>query len=216
MPITNIEFINYSDGQDISIDKLNHNFDEVVEYHGGSIGETGPSGDRGPIGANGQIGPTGNQGQRGTRWFIQGGLPSGSGDSVIYGDYWVDSDDGTINIFGPSGWTDTGYNLSASGSLFSDIESNFTNGGTGVSVRLDQITPENYTFIISDKSPQSGIINEKNMEELFSSYLDNRTQSSTSSNSHSSRSHAIFIIQTSRFKIGVVDLAGSERFAKNQ
>jgi hypothetical protein len=168
MPITNIEFINYSDGQDLSIDKLNHNFDEVVEYHGGSIGETGPSGDRGPIGANGQIGPTGNQGQRGTRWFIQGGLPSGPGDSVIYGDYWVDSDDGTINIFGPSGWTDTGYNLSASGSLFSDIESNFTNGGTGVSVRLDQITPENYTFIISDKSPQSGIINEKLAKFLIS------------------------------------------------
>lgn len=53
------------------------------------------------------------------------------------------------------------------------------------------------------------------MEELFSSYLHNRAVSPTIFNSHSSRSHAIFKIQTSKFKIGVVDLAGSERYSKN-
>lgn len=53
------------------------------------------------------------------------------------------------------------------------------------------------------------------MEALFSSYLHNRAISPTAFNSHSSRSHAIFKIQTSKFKIGIVDLAGSERYSKN-
>ena len=165
MPITNIKGINYSDGQNLLIDKINHNFDEIVEAHGGSVGETGPSGDRGPIGNNGPIGITGNNGPRGTKWFVQSIFPP---DGAIYGDYWVDSDDGTINIFGHSGWSSTGYNLSSSGSLFGDAESYFTNGGTGVSVGFDQISPENYTFVISDKSAQSGIINEKLAKFLIS------------------------------------------------
>jgi hypothetical protein len=53
------------------------------------------------------------------------------------------------------------------------------------------------------------------MESLFSTYHQNRSVSATSFNSQSSRSHAIFKIQTSKFKIGVVDLAGSERSSKN-
>ncbi len=171
MPLTNIKFINYSDGQNLAIDKINHNFDEIVESHGGSIGETGPSGDRGPIGNNGKIGPTGNDGPRGTRWFIQGiapSTPSGSGNGVVYGDYWVNNNDSQIYQFGPTGWNDTGYSLSSSGSIFDDVDSYFTSGGTGISVKLDQVTPENYTFIISDNSPQSGIINEKLSKFLIS------------------------------------------------
>lgn len=55
----------------------------------------------------------------------------------------------------------------------------------------------------------SDIINENNMEELFSQYLTNRSCSSTSYNTISSRSHAIFKIISKKFRIGVVDLAGS-------
>ena len=170
MPVTNIKFINYSDGQNLAIDKINHNFDEIVEAHGGSVGETGPSGDRGPIGNNGLIGPTGNDGPRGTKWFVQGGPgPSTTlGNPVVYGDYWVSNDDSLIYQFGPTGWNSTGYSLSSSGNIFNDVTSYFTNGGTGISVKFDQVSPENYTFIISDKSAQSGIINEKLAKFLIS------------------------------------------------
>ncbi len=171
MPVTNIRFINYSDGQDLAIDKINNNFDEIVESHGGSVGETGPSGDRGAIGSNGPIGSTGNDGPRGTRWFIQDLAPSspfGSGNSVVYGDYWVNNTDSQIYQFGPSGWIDSGYSLSSSGNIFNDVDSYFTSGGTGISVKFDQPTPENCTFIISDRSPESGIINEKLAKFLIS------------------------------------------------
>ena len=171
MPVTNIRFINYSDGQNLAIDKINNNFDEIVESHGGSVGETGPSGDRGAIGSNGPIGSTGNDGPRGTRWFIQDLAPSspfGSGNSVVYGDYWVNNTDSQIYQFGPSGWIDSGYSLSSSGNIFNDVDSYFTNGGTGISVKFDQPTPENCTFIISDRSPESGIINEKLAKFLIS------------------------------------------------
>lgn len=52
------------------------------------------------------------------------------------------------------------------------------------------------------------------MQELFSQYLTNRSCSSTSYNTISSRSHAIFKIICGKFRIGVVDLAGSERTGK--
>ena len=164
MPITNIKFLNYSDDQNLAIDKINHNFDEIIEAHGGSVGETGPTGDRGPIGLNGPIGQTGNDGVRGTRWSVQSSLPSGS----IYGDYWVDSKDSSIKVFGATGWNNSGYNLSATGNIFDDVQSYFTAGGTGISVKMNQINPQNYTFVIADKSPQSGIINQKLAKLLIS------------------------------------------------
>jgi hypothetical protein len=171
MPVTNIKFINYNDQQNLAIDKINHNFDEIVEAHGGSVGETGPTGDRGAIGNNGAIGSTGNDGPRGTRWFVQDLEPStpfGSGNSVVYGDYWVNNNDSQIYQFGPSGWIDTGYSLSSSGNIFNDVDSYFTSGGTGISVKFNQTTPENCTFIVSDRSPESGIINQKLAKFLIS------------------------------------------------
>ncbi len=172
MPITNIKFINYSDNQDLAIDKINNNFDEIVEAHGGSVGETGPTGDRGAIGRNGLVGSTGNDGPRGTRWFIQPepspSTPFGSSNGVVYGDYWVNNTDSQIYQFGPSGWIDTGYSLSSSGNIFNDVDSYFTSGGTGISVKFNQTTPENFTFVISDKSPESGIINQKLAKFLIS------------------------------------------------
>ena len=149
MPITNIKFINYSDSQNLAIDKINHNFDEIIEAHGGSVGETGPTGDRGPIGLNGPIGQTGNTGPRGTRWFVQNTTPPGAA-GVSYGDYWVDSNDSSIMVFSSTGWNYSGYNLTSTGSIFDDVESYFTAGGTGISVKMDQINPQNYTFVIAD------------------------------------------------------------------
>jgi hypothetical protein len=70
MPNTNIQALDYNDEQSRLINKLNNNFDEVVELHGGSQGTLGPTGDRGAIGDSGTFGPTGLTGPRGTRWFV--------------------------------------------------------------------------------------------------------------------------------------------------
>ena len=58
------------------------------------------------------------------------------------------------------------------------------------------------------------IISSDNMEEKLKKYIENRSQSDTKINSQSSRSHAIFRIDTNGVIIGVVDLAGSERVNK--
>ena len=49
------------------------------------------------------------------------------------------------------------------------------------------------------------------MDQKMKLYISNRTQNETKLNAKSSRSHAIFKIQTGDIIIGVVDLAGSER-----
>ena len=104
MPNKNISFLNYSDNQDELLDKINKNFDEIVELHGGSQGLTGPEGDKGPIGERGMIGKRGASGPRGTRWFVQNTQPAGTSNYVAEGDYWVDSNTGGIYIFTSSGW----------------------------------------------------------------------------------------------------------------
>ena len=151
MPNTNIQSLNYGDNQNQLINKLNNNFDEVVEFHGGSQGLTGPTGSRGPIGESGNIGVTGLSGPRGTRWFINATVsPSGSGNYVVEGDYWIESVTGQIYIFTDAGWTYTGYNFNATGSLFSAITSSYdpgmnpSSGLTGSSIVENQVSPEKY------------------------------------------------------------------------
>jgi hypothetical protein len=182
MPNTNIQSLNYGDNQNQLINKLNNNFDEVVEFHGGSQGLTGPTGSRGPIGESGNIGVTGLSGPRGTRWFINATVsPSGSGNYVVEGDYWIESVTGQIYIFTDAGWTYTGYNFNATGSLFSAITSSYgpgmnpSSGLTGSSIVENQVSPEKYTFVISDNAPESDILN-----ELLSKFLISTNPNSNS------------------------------------
>jgi hypothetical protein len=159
MPVTNIESLSYNDPQNLSVDKLNNNFDEIVELHGGTQGIFGPTGNKGEIGESGEIGATGSTGARGTRWFVQSVQPSGPETTVVNGDYWLDSDDGDIYVFTQSGWSFTGYSVSSSSNVF-DATSSTWSGGTGTSIVLDQVLPENYLFILADKVSSSGILNE--------------------------------------------------------
>ena len=183
MPNTNILDLNYSDNQDQLIDKINNNFDEIVELHGGSLGLTGPTGERGAIGIRGAIGQTGFAGTRGTRWFVESVQPYGTGDYVIEGDYWVNSSNGDVWIFTESGWSPSGYNLNPSGSIFSQIVSThdgvifpaISSGLTGSSIVEGQNIPSKYTFVISDEVPESGISN-----ELLSKFVISTDPSSNS------------------------------------
>ena len=76
-------------------------------------------------------------------------------------------------------------------------------------IKGEKLHPKEFRGTYTFDECQSDVINEKNMEELFSKYLTNRSCSSTSYNTTSSRSHAIFKIISKNFRIGVVDLAGS-------
>ena len=156
MANTNIQIINYGDTQNEIVNKLNNNFDEIVELHGGTRGNTGPTGSRGSIGERGQIGATGLQGPRGTRWFVTNSAPSSLAQE---GDYWINSNTSDISQLFSTGWTQTGYSLNTIGSLFSAIHSIYS-GGPGVAIGIDQILPENYLFVLSDVSPETQILNE--------------------------------------------------------
>jgi hypothetical protein len=160
MPVTNIQSLNYGDSQSQIIDKINYNFDEIVEAHGGTQGITGPTGDVGPIGSRGPAGSVGGTGTRGTRWFVDLTQPSGSTNTVSEGDFWIDANSGEILIFTESGWESTGYTLASGGSIFKKEDSYFSSGATGNAILLDQTLPQNYLFVISDKVPESGILNE--------------------------------------------------------
>ena len=161
MPNTNIKFLNYSDNQDQLVSKLNNNFDEVVEFHGGSQGLTGPVGDRGAIGEIGEVGTVGNTGTRGTRWFVNSGAPAGTGNYAIIGDYWLNSSSGEVYEFTESGWSDTGYNFNSSGTIFNQSESSYdpSIGGTGYVVYQGQIDPSKYGFVVSDTTPEAVNLN---------------------------------------------------------
>ena len=168
MPNINIQSLEYSDSQSEMFDKVNLNFDEIIEIHGGSQGRPGPTGADGAIGDRGKPGPTGNSGVRGNRWFIDISQPAGSGDIVIQGDYWVNRDSGIISIFTPSGWEPTGYSLSDGDSIFKNTESIFSTGITGSAISLNQVVPSDYLVIIADKTPGSGVLNESLSKFLLS------------------------------------------------
>jgi hypothetical protein len=162
MPSTNIQTVLYSDNSDQIVDKLNNNFDEIVELHGGTLGITGPTGSQGSLGANGSFGPTGLSGPRGTRWFISTVEPSGYSQQ---NDYWIDSNSTQVFELNSTGWVYTGYNINISGTIFRSLATRLNPttgyaGGTGIAVGISQILPENYLYILSDVTPESGITNE--------------------------------------------------------
>lgn len=166
MPQTNILTLNYNDDQSVLINKINNNFDEVVELHGGDQGLAGETGPAGPIGEIGPKGPTGRSGLRGTKWIISSSTPAGGvGDSVILGDYWINSNTGNISVFSESGWISTEYNLNPGDPSFDLVTSRYNDnasplfGLTGASIVINQNDPSLYSVIFSDANPESGPTN---------------------------------------------------------
>lgn len=74
MPIRiNLKEVFPSDSQDITVDKVNFNFNKLLAL---GVGDQGDQGIPGPQGAAGPIGLTGIQGLRGSTWFIDNGDPN--------------------------------------------------------------------------------------------------------------------------------------------
>ena len=154
MPSTNIQGLNYSDSQNQLVNKLNSNFDEIIELHGGVQGTIGITGGDGPIGSVGNAGSVGLSGERGTRWFVRSSGPGGTGEYAVEGDYWVEISTTKIYIFTESGWEYTGYNLSTQPELFTSVPYTSIGGSAGTAITQDQTSPSLYTFVVADDTPE--------------------------------------------------------------
>jgi len=112
MPIRiNLKEIFPSDPQEINVDKLNFNFNRLLEL---GVGTPGPIGLTGPEGPAGPIGLTGPQGDRGATWWVDSGEPSlitFPVGALIDGDLYLDKDN--FNVYQYDLATDT-WTLQAS------------------------------------------------------------------------------------------------------
>jgi hypothetical protein len=148
-----IQTFNPSDSQSDLVEKLNHNFNELMGSYGGTLADRGPTGEIGPIGVRGSAGPTGYQGKRGSRWFA--GSNSPTGPDVNYGDYWIDLT-GNCYKFSSSGWGLV-TSLRTDPALFKFVDQPIgPSGSTGGSVIvMDQTNPDGYSLVFADNDPDS-------------------------------------------------------------
>jgi hypothetical protein len=96
MPIRiNLKELFSIDSQDITVDKLNFNFNKLLEL---GVGQEGPIGPTGPEGSAGPIGLTGDTGKRGSLWFIDSFTdPNGNITTGLFNnDLYIGSNDFTI------------------------------------------------------------------------------------------------------------------------
>jgi hypothetical protein len=98
MPIRiNLKEIFPSDPQEINVNKLNFNFNKLLEL---GVGSPGPIGLTGPQGAAGPIGLTGPQGDRGATWWVDSGNPNSlTFTGLIDGDMYLDQDSNSFEIY---------------------------------------------------------------------------------------------------------------------
>lgn len=89
MPIRiNLKELFSSDPQEINVEKVNFNFNKLLEL---GIGTPGPIGSTGPQGPAGPIGQTGSQGPRGATWWVGSGDPNAlTFSGLIDGDLYLD------------------------------------------------------------------------------------------------------------------------------
>jgi len=96
MPIrVNLKEIFPSDPQEINVEKLNFNFNKLLELGVGSPGPIGLTGPQGPAGPIGLVGP---QGDRGATWWVDAGDPN----TITFSEPLMDGDmylDQTSNVF---------------------------------------------------------------------------------------------------------------------
>lgn len=149
-----LKLINLQDGdsqKDIA-DKLNYNFQRILDLGGGAYGKFG---ERGPIGSNGILGitgPYGDQGFHGNYWFIS---PTEPIEGVTPGDYWINTADDCevyryeVTSSGYS-WIDQYFYISRSGVFeISDYLTGLTSGTPSKSYVQNIFYPEKNTLVIN-------------------------------------------------------------------
>jgi hypothetical protein len=92
MPIRiNLKELISSDSQEIAIDKINFNFNKLLEL---GIGELGLTGKTGSVGSAGPVGPEGGTGIRGSSWYVDAAADpnSLSFTDLVIGDFYLSSE----------------------------------------------------------------------------------------------------------------------------
>jgi archaellin len=99
----NLKEINPSDSQEITIDKLNFNFNKLLEL---GIGDLGPVGPTGLPGSAGPVGITGDTGTRGNSWFVDSITDPNTLtiNDLLTGDFYLDSNNLAIWQYNGTSW----------------------------------------------------------------------------------------------------------------
>lgn len=148
--------IEEGDSQNNIVDKVNYNFNGIVEFGGGPYGKIGKNGPDGNKGETGPIGSYGDIGQRGNIWNVGPTQPSGS--NIYSNDYWMNTDDfNNIYIFNGSNWSLYGVNVRSRDLFYTQGPLNNSLGPTNkTGYFISSPTPINYTTVISDIQITSG------------------------------------------------------------
>jgi len=136
MPIrVNLKEIFPSDPQEINVEKLNFNFNKLLEL---GVGSTGPIGLTGPQGPAGPIGLVGPQGDRGATWWVDSGDPNTlTFTGLIDGDLYLDQTSTTFEVYQYDDTTSTWNSVVSIAAivnayLSTAAPSPFTTGPTGI------------------------------------------------------------------------------------
>lgn len=104
MPIrVNLKELFPADSQEISVDKINFNFNKLLEL---GIGEQGLIGLAGPLGSAGPIGAQGDDGVRGSQWYVDSAVDPNTltFQDLLPGDLYLDSTNISIWQWDGTSW----------------------------------------------------------------------------------------------------------------
>lgn len=102
--IINLKELFASDAQEIYVDKVNFNFNKLLEL---GIGQPGPQGITGPLGSAGPQGIQGDDGIRGNKWFVGTGDPNGQTfQDLMIGDFYLETASSSVYQYqgSPATW----------------------------------------------------------------------------------------------------------------
>jgi hypothetical protein len=136
MPIrVNLKEIFPSDPQEINVDKVNFNFNKLLEL---GVGSPGPIGLTGPVGPAGPIGLVGPQGDRGATWWVDSGDPNTlTFTGLIDGDLYLDQTSTAFEVYQYDDTTSTWNSVVSIAAIVNAYLSTaspspFTTGPTGI------------------------------------------------------------------------------------
>ena len=151
MPIrVNLKEIFPSDPQEINVEKLNFNFNKLLELGVGSPGPIGLTGPQGPAGPIGLVGP---QGDRGATWWVDSGDPNTlTFTGLIDGDLYLDQTSTAFEVYQYDDSTGTWNSVVSIAAivnayLSTAAPSPFTTGPTGIPASNTKFVIFNNAFV---------------------------------------------------------------------
>jgi hypothetical protein len=180
MPIrVNLKEIFPSDPQEINVDKVNFNFNKLLELGVGSPGPIGLTGPQGPAGPLGLVGP---QGDRGATWWVDSGNPNSVTFSgpLMDGDMYLDQTSTTFEVYQYDDATSTWNSVVSIAAIVNAYlatasPSPFTTGPTGISTTSTKFVVFDTSGLTNGDYTADGVrgqFNASNNKTLFLTNFD--------------------------------------------